>query len=147
MKRIGILLLVIISTLSAVSCSNDKDQDSNSPTYLGKWKLTSMSRNKNPAANSIEVMEWQESYIFSSNGKFSKTRIKDNKTSSISGTYSVVETSEQTQFKLIYSSQNDIIGNCNGDLIENLYVIYATGKLYSTWGTCDGPLLVYDKSK
>ena len=144
MKKIGLLIVLFISL---VSCSNDDNDNKPTEDYHGKWKLTSMSRNKNPAANSIDVMEWEENYVFSSNGKFSKTRIKDKKTSSASGTYSVAKTSEQTQFKLIYSTQSDIIGTCSGDLIENLYIIHAAGKMYSTWGTCDGPLLTYDKLK
>ncbi|WP_289659591.1 hypothetical protein [Flavobacterium panacagri] len=141
MKRITILVVLFISL---VSCSNDNDQK-DTTNYLGKWKLTSMSRNKNPFANSIDVMEWQESYVFSSNGKFSKTRIKDNKTTTQIGTYLITETSDQTQLKLTYTAQSDIIGTCTGNLIENLYVLKSTKQLYSTWGTCDGPLLVYDR--
>ncbi|MFH6936088.1 hypothetical protein [Flavobacterium sp. FlaQc-30] len=144
MKKIGLLIVLFISL---VSCSNDDNDNKPTEDYLGKWKLTSMNRNKNPAANSIGVMEWEESYVFSSDGKFTKTRIRDSKTSSVSGTYSVVETLEQTQLKLMYSTKNDIIGTCTEDLIENLYIIYATGKLYSTWAACDGPLLTYDKLK
>lgn len=132
--------------ISLASCSND-DENRTKEAYHGKWNLTYMSRNKNPAANSIDIMEWQESYIFSSSGKFAKTRIKDNKKSTVFGTYSVVETSEQTQFTLVYGAQNDIIGTCTGNLTENLYIIKTIGKLYSAWGACDGPLLSYDKSK
>ncbi|WET02870.1 hypothetical protein [Flavobacterium sp. YJ01] len=143
MKKIGLLIVLLISL---ISCSNDDNDNTPTADYHGKWNLTSMSRNKNPSANSIDIMEWQESYIFSSSGKFSKTRIKDNKKTTVFGTYTVVETSEQTQLTLIYGAQNDIIGTCTGNLTENLYIIKTVGKLFSTWGICDGPLLSYDKS-
>jgi len=144
MKKIGLLIVLLISL---TSCSNDDNNNKPTKAYHGKWNLTVMDRIKSPFANYIIVLEWEESYIFNSNGSFSKTRIMDNKTSTISGFYSVVETSDKTHFTLLYGASNEMIASCTGNLIENLYITNSTGRLYNTWETCDGPLLIYDKSK
>ncbi|WP_343588285.1 hypothetical protein [Flavobacterium sp.] len=138
MKKNGLLIVMLISL---ISCSDSDDKSSES--YIGKWTLIRMGSN-NPAANSIDILEWEESYIFNSNNTFSKTRKRDGKTTTISGTYSVMKTTDQTKFELSYSAQSDIIGSCTA-LKENLYIINDIGSLYSAWSICDGPLLVYDK--
>lgn len=142
MRKFGILLLLI---LSMVSCSSDNDD--NKPAYIGKWELSSMDRNKNPAANSAPIMEWQETYTFNSKGNFSKTRIKDGKTSTVSGTYTVTKNADRTELSLHYSAQNEIIGTCSSDLTEHLYIVDTFEVLYNSWGTCDGPSMEYNKIK
>jgi hypothetical protein len=142
MKKLGILLMLIVGI---VSCSNDKDENNAPADYYGTWQLTVMNRNKNPAANSISVLEWQEAYILTPNGTFSKIRVKDGKTIKESGTFVMNKTLDQTQFELTYDTQNEIIGSCSSNLKENLYIINSVGKLFSTWGNCDGPLLTYER--
>lgn len=139
MKKIGLLIVLFISL---VSCSDNDDKPSES--YVGRWTLTRMGSN-NPAANSIDVLEWEESYIFNSNNTFSKTRKRDGKTTTISGTYSVVKTTDQIQFELSYTAESDIIASCISNVKENLYIVNSIGNLYGTWTICDGPMLVYEK--
>ncbi len=141
MKKIGLLIVLFISL---VSCSDNDDKPSAS--YVGQWTLTRMGSG-NPAANSIDVLLWEESYTFNSNNTFSKTRKKDGKTTTISGTYSVVKTTDQTQFELNYIAESDIIASCTSNIKENLYIINSIGSLYGTWSICDGPMLVYEKKK
>ncbi|MXO04325.1 hypothetical protein [Flavobacterium sp. HBTb2-11-1] len=143
MKKIGLLIVMFISL---VSCSNDDNSNKPTESYHGNWILTRMGIS-NPAANSIDVLKWQESYTFNSNNTFSKTRKRDGKITAISGTYSVVKTAEQTKFELVYAKESDIIGSCTSKTKENLYIINEIGSLYNTWNACDGPVLVYDKVK
>lgn len=143
MKKIGLLIALFISL---VSCSNDDNDNKPTETYHGKWTLTRMGSG-NPAVNSVDVLEWEESYIFNSNNTFSKTRKKDGKTATITGTYSVVKTADQTQFELNYTKESDMIASCTSKIKENLYIINNFGILYGTWSICDGPLLVYEKKK
>jgi len=139
MKKIGLLIVMLVSL---ISCSDNDDKPTES--YVGKWTLTRMGSN-NPAANSIDILEWEESYTFNSNNTFSKTRKKDDKTTTISGTYSVVKTNDQIQFELSYTSENDIIASCVSKVKENLYILNSNGNLYGTWSVCNGPTLVYEK--
>jgi hypothetical protein len=139
MKKIVLLIVLLISI---VSCSDNDDKPSES--YVGKWTLTRMGSN-NPAANSIDVLEWEESYAFNSNNTFSKTRKKEGKATTISGTYSVIKTTDQIQFELNYTAESDIVASCFSKAKENLYIINSTGNLYGTWSICDGPVLVYEK--
>ncbi|MBZ4035212.1 hypothetical protein K6T82_10565 [Flavobacterium sp. 17A] len=141
MKKITFLVLLLIAT---VSCSND-DNDNNKEIYFGKWTLTFMSRNNSPLANSIPVIEWQETYNFSSKGKFAKTRTKDGKTKTVVGTYSVNKVEDRIELKLKYTAQNDIIGTCSSDLTENLFILNNTGTLYNGWSLCKGPQIAYEK--
>ncbi|MHC0445274.1 hypothetical protein ACWA1F_07675 [Flavobacterium sp. 3-218] len=143
MKKIGLLIVMLFSLLS---CSNDDSGDKATESYHGKWVLTKMGSG-NPAANSIDVMEWEESYTFNSNNTFSKTRKRDGKITTIVGTYIVTKTADQTQFELNYTAQSDIIGSCTSNVKENLHIINTIGNLYSSWSICDGPLLVYEKKK
>lgn len=141
MKKIGLLIVLFVAL---VSCSNDDNDNKPTASYHGKWILTRMGSN-NPAVNSIDILEWEEAYIFKSNNTFSKTRKRDGKTTAISGTYSVVKTADQTQFELNYTSESDIISSCTSKTKESLYIINSIGSLYGTWSICDGPMLVYEK--
>ncbi|MNK38553.1 hypothetical protein D3C87_571440 [compost metagenome] len=143
MKKIGLLIAMFILL---VSCSNDDNDNKPTESYHGKWILTAMG-NSNPAVNSIDVLEWEESYTFNSNNTFSKTRKRDGKITTISGTYSVVKTTDQTQFELNYAAESDIVASCASKTKESLYIINSFGILYGTWSICDGPRLVYEKKK
>jgi hypothetical protein len=62
----------------------------------------------------------------------------------ISGTYIAKNYQDGMHLELIYPIDNDIVGNCSGDLKEELY-FKANNILSSTWGACDGPGLEYQK--
>lgn len=143
MKKVGLLFVFLFML---ISCSNDDDNKEPEFTtiYEGRWELTQMITNFNPAANSIDILQWKETYVFS-NGKFTKTRIKDNKTTTVSGTYKEVSSSTEFGIELAYNESNDIIGSCT-NLKENL-VVSLVGKLNNTMRECDGPIFVYTKTK
>lgn len=143
MKRI-VLLFILISTL--VSCSNDEALATGDVDYYGKWELTKMSSAFTPAISFSDGLEWEESYDFNIDGTFTKTRLRDNKSITVSGTYSITTTQKEIQFELVYEKDNDIIGSCSSDPKEVLY-INSSKKMYSTWQNCDGPELVYEKEK
>ena len=132
--------------LSLISCSNE---DTNPPLvldYYGKWQLTEMSGSVINSVTTGPKMYWQEFYVFNTDGTFVKTRIKDNTTTTASGTFSVVKTSDETHLELTYSESSVLVGSCYGNLKEDLF-INNNNLLVSTWQNCDGPGLVYQKKK
>ncbi|MFD1605196.1 hypothetical protein ACFSJW_01235 [Flavobacterium artemisiae] len=143
MKRIVTLFILV---LTLVSCSNDEAIATGDVDYFGNWKLTKMSSAFTPAISFSSGLEWEESYDFNENGTFTKTRLRDNKSITVSGTYSITITQKEIQFELVYEKDNDIIGSCSSDPKEILY-INSSKKMYSTWQNCDGPELVYEKEK
>lgn len=132
--------------LSLISCSNE---DANPPLvldYYGKWQLTEMSGSVINSVTTGPEMDWQESYVFNTNRTFVKTRIKDNTTTTASGTFSISKTSNETHFELTYSKNSTLVGSCYGNLKEEL-LINNNNLLESTWQNCDGPGLVYQKKE
>lgn len=143
MKKIGILLILIITL---VSCSSDEAVATGDVDYFGNWELTKMSSAFTPAISFSNALEWKESYDFNENGTFTKTRLRDNKSITVSGTYVVTKTPNEIQFELTYEKDNDIIGSCSAEPKEILF-INSSKKLFSTWQNCDGPELEYEKTK
>ena len=132
--------------LSLISCSNE---DTNPPLvldYYGKWQLTEMSGSVINSVTTGPKMYWQEFYVFNTDGTFVKTRIKDNTTTTASGTFSVVTILDETHLELTYSESSTLVGSCYGNLKEDLF-INNNNLLVSTWQNCDGPGLVYQKKK
>jgi hypothetical protein len=142
------LCVLFILVLNLVSCSGDNTANSNTPisNYYGKWKLVKMEGSIPNSVTTEAAMEWQELYVFNTNGTFTKTRIRDNNTVSASGTFVLKTISNDTYFELTYPASNDIIGSCYGNLKEELF-INKDGLLESTWRNCDGPGLVYQKTE
>jgi hypothetical protein len=142
MKKIGIILILV---LHLISCSNDKAKSPISSDYHGKWKLIEVSGFK-PANIVFDKLDWQESYVFNTDKTFIKTRSKDNTTTTATGKYVVTKLDNETHFELTYNESNDIIGSCTGNLTEALS-INKEGLLQNSWQMCDGPGLIYKKSK
>lgn len=138
MKKLGLLLMLLFCF---VSCSSDDNEDT---SFKGKWELTSVVTNFDPAANTIDDLpQWKETYVFS-NGKFSKTRIKDGKTTIVTGTYKMTESETEIKLELAFKESDDIIMSCI-DLKENLSI--SSEILYNTLRTCDGSVYKYTKIK
>ncbi|WP_235832137.1 hypothetical protein [Flavobacterium ranwuense] len=112
--------------------------------YYGKWTLVSMSGSIPNSETTGAAMEWQEFYIFNTNGTFTKSRERNSVKTSISGTYTTATQSDGIFFELTYTNDNEIIGSCYGNQKEQLYLT-ANNSLSSTWSYCDGPGLVYKK--
>lgn len=141
MKKLSVIFILV---LSLVSCARDKTAKSNTPdpNYYGNWKLIKMEGSMPNSATTGSAMEWQESYVFDTNGTFTKTR----DTITAKGNFVVITTATETSLALTYSSSSTIIGNCTGDLKESL-TVNSDGLLESQWRACDGPGLVYQKTE
>ncbi|WP_193845583.1 hypothetical protein [Flavobacterium hungaricum] len=141
MKKVGLLFVLVFSL---VSCSNDDVKMEGFPSLeSGRWELAE-NISLVPYYNSISTPQYKETYVFDK-GKFSKTRIKDNKTTTVSGTYTTVTTATQMNLELTYTAANDLIESCTV-LKESLY-INKEGKLNNNLKDCDPTLLVYTKLK
>ena len=110
-----------------------------------KWQLVEMSGNiANVPPATGNNMTWQEWYVLYPDHSFTKTRVRDNITTSANGSYSVISSDKQ-YLELMYPSDNTLIGNCTAEAKE-LFAIFEN-KIVSTWSMCDGPGLTYKKVK
>lgn len=143
MKKFGAAFMLM---LTFISCSSDDAKQSLALDYYGKWQLIEISGSIVNSAILGPEMNWQEFYTFNINGKFVKTRIKDNITTTASGTFSIIKTSGETHLELTYSKSSTLAGSCYGNLKEDFF-IDENNLLVSTWQNCDGLRLVYQKKK
>ncbi|SHH49118.1 hypothetical protein [Flavobacterium defluvii] len=143
MKKITAVFILMFSILS---CSNDDSDSRNYSAYYGKWKLTSITGSFIQAIYIVGEPQYQEFYDFKRDNTFVKTRTQNGVTTTASGTFSIVEIQKKPHFQLTYASTSTIIGSCTGNLSEELFINDA-GDLTSTWRNCDGPDLVYEKTK
>lgn len=132
--------------LSIVSCSSADVTSRTISDYNGKWQLIKMSGSRINSETTGTKMQWQETYVFNEDGTFVKTRIADNETKTAVGTFKITKNGQETLFELTYKESNDIIGSCFGNLTENLF-INPDNLLVSSWQMCDGPGLIYKKTK
>ena len=137
-----IILVAFFSLLS--SCSKGDAVPIDSTGYYGKWTLVSMSGSIPNSETTGAAMEWQEFYLFNTNGTFTKSRERNSVKTSISGTYTTTTQSDGTSFELTYPNDSEIIGSCYGNPKEVLF-LNANNSLSSTWSYCDGPVLKYKK--
>lgn len=137
-----IILVAFFSLLS--SCSKGDVVPIDSTGYYGKWTLVSMSGSIPNSETTGAAMEWQEFYLFNTNGTFTKSRERNSVKTSISGTYTTTNQSDGISFELTYPNDSEIIGSCYGNRKEGLF-LDANNSLSSTWSYCDGPVLKYKK--
>jgi hypothetical protein len=143
MEKIGIIFMLF---LSVISCSSDNSHATVISDYNGKWQLVQMSGSFINSETTGSAMEWQESYVFNTDGTFVKTRVADSKTVTASGTFKITKADDRTQFELTYKENSPIIGSCLGNPSESLF-INEDSLLVSSWQACDGPGLQYKKMK
>ena len=127
-----------------ISCSNNEADRIVAPDYYGKWELTRLTGVFIPALYIEGQPQWHEYYDFKTDGTFLKTRIQGTTKTDAFGKFEIIKLQNETHLSLTYNEDNDIIGNCFGNLGEDLY-INSEGLLTSTWKMCDGPGLFYDK--
>jgi hypothetical protein len=143
MKKFSIAFMLL---LGLFSCTNDDTNSSDGTDYYGKWKLVKMTGSIKQPVYITDELQWQEFYVFNTNGTFAKTRIKDNNTVAVSGTFVIANILNETHLELTYSTSNDIVGSCYGNQKEDLF-IKSNGLLVSTWQNCDGPGMEYKKTE
>lgn len=150
MKKI-LLLLVLLASI--YSCTKESDDVAANLDYSGKWVLIKMTGSWTGSVDTGSEMAWQETYIINDDDTFTKTRVTEDTTIIVSGTYSFAEDglldeSESNVLRyinFIHDTDNNIIGSCYSKrTTENLY-FNADNKLISTWEACDGPGLEYMK--
>ena len=137
-----IIIFIFLTVLN--SCSKDDGVTTYSTGYYGKWTLVAMSGSIPNSETTGAAMEWQEFYLFNTNGTFTKSRERNSVKTTISGTYTTTTQSDGIYFDLTYSKDSEIIGSCYGNPKEVLF-LDANTSLSSTWSYCDGPVLKYKK--
>jgi hypothetical protein len=141
MKPLAIIV-VFLSIFS--SCANDAAETTTTADYHGKWTLVKMSGSMINSVTTGTAMDWQEFYLFNNDGTFTKSRIRNTVKTTVSGSYTTQNNSDELYLELTYSKDTEIIGSCYGNLKEELY-FSASNNLSSTWRNCDGPGLEYQK--
>ncbi|MEJ1223322.1 hypothetical protein [Sediminicola sp. 1XM1-17] len=126
------------------SCNKDSDK-SLYQEYEGSWVLVKMSGNTPNSETTGPAMQWQETYLFKSNGTFLKSRKQGGSVTDSKGTFTVIKSEEGTRLELTHHTDSEIIGSCLGNQKEVLY-LESKEVLTSTWNHCDGPGLVYERT-
>ena len=141
------LLVFVILSIGILSCSNPDDFGLESTQFIytdQKWELVSMTGNIQGSETTGAAMSWQEHYVFSPNGTFSKRRTTGTETMEATGTFEVVENEGDMEhyLNLTYETGISILGSCHGDGTEVLRYL-SLKRIANTWNMCDGPGLEY----
>tara|TARA_R110001592_G_scaffold5986_4_gene32518 strand:- start:1367 stop:1801 length:435 start_codon:yes stop_codon:yes gene_type:complete len=144
MKNLIFACSILLFSFS--SCSEELD----CCTFEGgsqKWALVEMTGSFSSSVTTGDDMDWQEYYLLNTNtGTFTKSRTRDGVQTSASGAFIMNTTEEEHSIELTYPSDNELIANCTGDLIEVL-IIESDNTLKGTWAHCDGPGLKYQRTE
>lgn len=137
--------LTILIVLFSILVSFSSDDDSSLNTYEGKWQLIEMSGSTPNSKTTGSEMDWQEFYLLNTDGTFKKSRDKDGVVTEVTGTYNIIDSSDEMQLEFIYETGNEIIGTCSSDLLKEEMHFQSENIFFSTWQQCDGPGLKYEK--
>lgn len=136
-----ILFLMIIGIL--FSCN--RDDDSNSETeIIGNWQLIQMTGSVPNSETTGAEMEWQEAYRINTDGTFQKSRDRNGVITEASGTYNLIDNSNDLLLELNFNSESEIVGSCTSNIKETMSFQSET-IFFSSWNACDGPGLTYEK--
>ncbi|AOW19664.1 hypothetical protein [Urechidicola croceus] len=142
MKKI-VLILIMFLCLSCSDNDNDNDIIIIGTEFPQTWELVAMSGNVPNSTTTGDDMEWQEYYVLNNDQTFSKTRTREDVTTTESGTFEFFEQNSEDYLLLTYPTNNDIIGNCTAEFTEE-FILTDKDKMSSTWRACDGPGLNYE---
>jgi len=143
-----ILFLMIIGIL--FSCNknddgNNDDIDNLETEVIGNWKLIQMTGNIPNSETTGTEMEWQETYQLNTDGTFQKSRNRNGIITEVSGTYNLVDSSNERFIEFIFNDENEIIGSCYSNFLKEEMFFQSNNTFSSTWSACDGPGLKYEK--
>lgn len=102
------------------------------------WQLVGMSGMIANSYKSGDDMSFQESIVLKEDGSFIKFRETQQEKKQAGGTYQW----EDDRLTLSYPEDNDLIGNCTGNLKETYHL--DENQLRGDWWACDGPGLFYE---
>lgn len=150
MKNHPISLFLIIAlascTYNNVELQKTGINSENGINQPEKWQLVeiygSIANDPPLTGSNMGMQEW---YVFYPDHSFTKTQVRDNVTTTASGSYAVVTSSDGQYLELTYPSDNKLIGNCTAEPKELLSI--KSDRLANTWSMCDGPGLIYKKVK
>ncbi len=154
MRKTILALFIVLGLSSCSKQSQEKEKALNLDLVLQElpqdWKLVKMSGMLVNSETTGNEMAWQESYSFSEDQGFIKTRTtNEGETLTAEGTFQIEENPETSEkfIVLTYEEDNSIIGNCSREAVEYLYYDKEDKMLLSNWWACDGPGLFYEKTK
>lgn len=139
-----LIALIVFCTLSCSKYS-EVEREYGLNKFPQKWQLVKMSGNMSNSTTTGQSMEWQEQYIFHSNGTFNRKR--EQKSFAIfeaKGNYEIVTKSDEVFYILTYKEGNILPGSCYSDGLEHL-LVRCSSQLANTWAACDGPGLEYSR--
>jgi len=137
-----ILFLMIIGIL--FSCNKNEDNINLENQIIGNWKLVQMTGSIPNSETTGTEMEWQEIYRLNADGTFLKSRDRDGVITEVSGTYTLINNSNEPLLELTFDSESQIVGSCTSNTKETMSLQSETIFL-SSWNACDGPGLKYEK--
>jgi hypothetical protein len=142
------MLLYMICFGLVAACSKDepaKVKEFNDEVYPQKWKLVKMTGSMANSETTGSAMSWQETYLLKSDNSFIKSRVRDNVTTEAKGTYAFTQTNNENLLVLTYDANNELIGSCLSNSLQESFMVRSTTSVYSTWQMCDGPGLEYER--
>lgn len=107
-----------------------------------EWKLESLSTMMAGSHTTGEDMPYREKIFLFKDGRFQKTRVESGNVLEATGAYSPVTQNGESFYRLTYSSNHELIENCNGSL-EEMFQILDGDRAQSTAQACDHPAKTY----
>jgi len=147
MKSISAILVLAILFLS---CSQEENLPY-SKDVVGEWALIKTHDRDNQIVKEGDGLERKESYIFSSDGSFTKSITENGITKTASGTFHTEEAplyisrTIKVMLKLKFKRGQPIYASCQADH-EDLEISAQEGLLMNyVWGPCDRLIFTYEK--
>lgn len=143
-----VFLALALGTLASCGAiEEDLNGKSAIDQHSQKWTLVEMTGNvAGDAPATGGDMAWQEYYILHEDSTFTKHREHDGKVSEASGVFTVVTTAEESYIELTYPSDNQLIGSCYSQSLQETLLVVSETELKGTWQACDGPGLTYERT-
>lgn len=145
--KYSIFAIALLSLTLLISCDKDDDMknDDTKTELSGNWELVQMNGSLPNSETTGSEMDWQESYLLNADGTFEKTRDRDGVVTKISGTFNLINNSDESFLELSYDNDSEIIGSCYSILNKEEMLLQSDNTFSSTWQNCDGPGLKYEK--
>ncbi|HET7360353.1 MAG TPA: hypothetical protein VFI78_00300 [Salinimicrobium sp.] len=150
--RNSTIIFVLIALI--YSCTTDPiestEKDLTGISVTGKWKVIKATHSMSCEEKPDTILPFQESYLLNGDGTFVKTRIENEDTLTVSGTYAFVEGTQAYKsadyyIKLKHPSESTIIVNCENSLNEYLFFT-EDQNLKNNANACDRMYLEYQKA-